>query len=252
MVIESLAPYVLIFILGACLGSFLNVCIYRLPLEQSVLHNGSHCPTCGKYLKIIDLIPMLSYMFLKGHCRYCKCTISPQYPIVELVTALLCTSAYGLWGKQWHTLAMVVFFAVLITAALIDLKEGIIPDEIILTGILLGAPLILLSGVLINGLLGFTCAGLFFLLIAYLSRGGMGGGDIKLAALMGFYLGTPNIIAAVFISFITGGVASLILLAQKRKGMKDPLPFGPFLVLGGITASFGAETMINWYINFAF
>ncbi|WP_449240723.1 prepilin peptidase [Desulfoscipio gibsoniae] len=239
----------IVFILGACIGSFLNVCIYRLPKEQSVAFGPSHCPGCGQRLGVLDLVPLFSYVFLKGRCRYCGRKISARYPLVELITAAFFVTAYHFWGWQWQTVSMWVFFAVLITVSLIDYRYKIIPDEIIIAGCVLGLPLVFLSGSgkLAGGLISFFAAGLLFLSIALLSKGGMGGGDIKLSALIGLYLGWPNIIVALFISFLFGGIAGIALIALGRKGRKDAVPFGPYLAIGGVVAAFYADRIISWY-----
>lgn len=240
---------VIVFILGACIGSFLNVCIYRLPLGQSVVYNPSHCPGCGHRLKALDLVPLLSYMLLKGRCRYCSVIIPARYPLVELTAAVFFGAAYQFWGWQWQTVSMWVFFAVLLAAALIDYQHQIIPDELIITGLVLGLPLVHLSGSgkVIDGLIGFLVAGVLFLIIALVSKGGMGGGDIKLSALMGLFLGWPDILVALFISFLVGGLAGIMLMALGQKGRKDAVPFGPYLALGGMLAAFGADWIIKWY-----
>lgn len=240
---------VIVFILGACIGSFLNVCIHRLPLGQSVVYNPSHCPGCGHRLKALDLVPLLSYILLKGRCRYCRTRIPARYPLVELTTAVFFGFAYQFWGWQWQTVSMWVFFAVLLAAALIDYRHKIIPDELIIAGLVLGLPLVYLSGTgkLIDGLIGFLVAGLLFLIIALVSKGGMGGGDIKLSALMGLFLGWPDIVVALFISFLVGGLSGIILMALGKKGRKDAVPFGPYLALGGVVAAFGADWIIKWY-----
>ncbi|KAF1086553.1 Type 4 prepilin-like proteins leader peptide-processing enzyme [Sporotomaculum syntrophicum] len=242
---------VLVFIIGACIGSFLNVCIYRLPRGQSVVSNPSHCPGCGRRLGVPDLVPLLSYVLLKGRCRYCGERISARYPLVELLTALLFLVAYHFWGLQWQTVAMWLFFAVLVTAAFIDFQHKIIPDELILAGGVLGLPLVFLSGPgkLVDGLIGFLFAGLLFLFIAVVSNGGMGGGDIKLSALMGLYLGFPNIIVALFSSFLLGGLSGIALMALRAKNRKDSVPFGPFLAFGSVLAAFYSGQIIRWYLH---
>jgi len=239
----------LVFVIGACIGSFLNVCIYRLPLGQSVVVKPSHCPGCDRRLRALDLVPLLSYVLLKGRCRYCGEKISVQYPLVELSTALLFMAAFQWWGWQWQTAAMWVFLAVLLAAAVTDYQHKIIPDELIYAGCGLGLPLVWLSGKLVDGLIGFLVAGLFFLFLAVGSNGGMGGGDIKLSALMGLYLGNPAIFVALFSAFWVGGIFSILLMAVRRKGIKDEVPFGPFMSLGGLVAVFYADTIIKWYLE---
>lgn len=168
-----------------------------------------------------------------------------------MITAVFFVAAYRFWGWQWQTVAMWVFFAVLITATAIDYQHKIIPDEIIIAGCLLGLPLVFLSGSgrLVDGLIGFFAAGLFFLIIAMVSKGGMGGGDIKLSALMGLFLGWPDIIVALFISFLLGGISGVILMVIGRKGRKDAVPFGPYLALGGVVAAFYAGRIIMFYLS---
>jgi leader peptidase (prepilin peptidase)/N-methyltransferase len=146
---------------------------------------------------------------------------------------------------------MWVFFAILLTAAVIDYQHKIIPDELIITGCVLGLPLVFLSGSLVDGLIGFLVAGLFFLFLAVGSNGGMGGGDIKLSALMGLFLGCPVIFVAVFSTFLFGGLWGIVLMLLKGKGLKDAVPFGPFLAIGGVLAAFYTDPIIKWYLDVA-
>lgn len=239
------------FLLGACAGSFLNVCIYRLPRNESVVYRPSHCPACSSKLGMPDLVPILSYILLRGRCRSCGIRISPQYPLVELVTGLLFLAAYVTWGLSWHTASMWVFLAVLVSISMVDVLHRIIPDQILITGTVLGLPLALLTSVnhLINGIIGFFAAGLFLLAIAFISRGGMGGGDIKLSAVMGLFLGWQGIIAALFLSFLIGGLAGIFLLVSGLKNRKDAIPFGPYLALGGLSAAFFGQQIVTGYLK---
>ncbi len=240
---------IFVFLLGACIGSFLNVCIYRLPREESVVYKPSHCPGCGNKLGVPDLVPILSYIFLRGRCRHCGSPISAQYPLVELITALLFLAAYTAWGISWHTASMWVFLAVLVSVSVVDMHHRIIPDEILLVGTILGLPLIFLTSLnhLISGLIGFMAAGLLLLAIAVISKGGMGGGDIKLSAVMGLFLGWQSAAVALFLSFLIGGIVGILLLVTKIKGRKDAVPFGPYLALGGLAAAFYGPQIITWY-----
>lgn len=242
---------VFVFLLGACIGSFLNVCIYRLPREESVVSKPSHCPRCGKKLVILDLVPILSYIWLRGCCRQCGGKISIQYPLVELLTAVLFLAAYATWGVSWHTLSMWVFLSVLVSVSVADIHHRIIPDEILLVGTVLGLPLVFLTSFnsLISGIIGFFSAGLLLLLIAVVSKGGMGGGDIKLSAVMGLFLGWQGVAVALFLSFLAGGLAGILLLVTRFKGRKDAVPFGPYLALGGLAAAFYADAIIKWYLG---
>lgn len=244
--------YILVFILGLLIGSFLNVCIYRIPAGQTVVTTPSHCYACGNNLKPLDLIPVLSYLFLRGRCRYCGASISWQYPLVELLTALLFLAVVYDKGLTWSAVAMLLFMSMLVVASFIDLAHQIIPDGVLLVGGILGIPLVYLQSLeqLKWGMLGFFAAGLLLLLIAILSKGGMGGGDIKLAAVMGLYLGLKLVAVALMLAFILGGTIGIILLLTGLKSRKDPVPFGPFLAVGAVLASFIGENIIVWYTNF--
>ncbi len=239
------------FLLGACIGSFLNVCIYRLPRNESVVYQPSHCPGCDSRLRIPDLMPILSYILLRGRCRHCGIRISAQYPLVELATGLLFLTAYITWGISWHTASMWVFLALLAAVSVVDMQHRIIPDQMLLTGTILGLPLVLLTSVshLINGVIGFFAAGLLLLAIAFVSRGGMGGGDIKLSAVMGLFLGWQGVLIALFLSFLIGGLAGIFLLITGTRGRKDAIPFGPCLALGGLIAAFYGQQIITGYLK---
>ena len=242
---------IFVLLLGACIGSFLNVCIYRLPREESVVYKPSHCPGCGNKLGVPDLVPILSYIFLRGRCRHCGSQISVQYPLVELITALLFLAAYLTWGISWHTASMWVFLAVLVSVSVVDIHHRIIPDEILLVGTILGLPLILLTSIsdLIGGVIGFFTAGLLLLAIAVVSKGGMGGGDIKLSAVMGLFLGWQGVAVALFLSFLIGGIAGILLLVTRIKGRKDAVPFGPYLALGALISAFYGQRIVTWYLS---
>lgn len=242
---------ILVFLLGACAGSFLNVCIYRIPRHESVVHTPSHCRDCGTRIRPWDLVPVISYLWLKGRCRYCGGRISPQYPLVELVTAALFVAAFKVWGLGWQAAAMWVFFAMLVAVAVIDIHHKIIPDEILVAGLVLGLPCVFLvsPGRLLSGVIGFFVSGFILLAIALVSRGGMGGGDVKLSAVMGLFLGWPAIIVSLFLAFLAGGLAGIFLLATGRKNRKDAVPFGPYLAAGGVAAAFYADRLINWYLG---
>ena len=243
---------VLVFIVGACVGSFLNVCIYRIPLGKSVISPPSHCMSCENRLGFPDMLPIAGYLLLRGRCKHCGAFFSWQYPLVELITALAYTAVWFRFGYNWATPAMWVFMSVLITASVIDYYHQIIPNRVVLVGLVAGLPLIAMQpwDVLKSGLLAFLAAGAFLLVIAIVSRGGMGGGDIKLGALMGLYLGLTNLAIAFFLAFLIGGVTGLVLMLSGRKGRKDAVPFGPFLSLGAILAVFWGEKLASWYWSF--
>lgn len=241
----------LVFLTGACVGSFLNVCIYRIPQEKSIVFPPSYCPSCQHSLKFVDLVPIISYIALKRKCRYCSCNISLEYPAVELVTGLLFVLAVAKYWIPLDALRVLVLFSVLIPAALIDLKHKIIPDKLNLAGFILGLPFIFESKeFLFSGAIGFFAGGGLLLLIAVLSRGGMGGGDIKLAAVMGLLLGWKYLLVALFLAFLAGGIIGTLMLLLRIKKMKEAIPFGPYLALGAIIAALVGDKIISWYIRF--
>jgi leader peptidase (prepilin peptidase)/N-methyltransferase len=239
----------LIIIAGLIIGSFLNVVIYRLPRGESVVWPGSRCPDCGQNLKARDLVPVLSYILQMGECRYCGARISPRYPLVELLTAAAFISIYLQWGISWEGLAGITLTVLLIPAAFIDLDHGIIPDRISITAILIG----LLSSPVTIGFTSSLAGGLLFggtfLLAALLSRGGMGGGDIKLAAAIVAFTGCPGALLAFILSSLLGGIWALGLLLTKNASRKTAVRFGPFLALGGWMAYTWGTQIISFYLS---
>jgi len=242
----------IIFILGLLIGSFLNVCIYRIPKGLSVITPPSTCCDCGNRLMAIDLIPVISYVLLKGKCRYCNSRISLKYPAIELITGCGFFISYHFIGLNLYLLKFLVLASILITVAFIDLEYLIIPDSIIVfTGI---------SGIILNVLvkdisiqssvLGFVVGGGFLLIIAIISKGAMGGGDIKLMAALGIYAGFKGVILSLLFSFIIGGIISMILMITKVKGPKDPIPFGPFISIGTFTALLFYKEIIYFYLRY--
>lgn len=248
---------VLIFIYGLLIGSFLNVLIYRIPRDENIAWPGSHCTSCGHDLKWHDNIPLLSYLFLRGKCRYCGQRINLQYPVVELCNGIIYLILYL---RFYHIEKLDFVFYSLIASALIaiaaiDLKEQLIPDSLVLSvlvfSILHKTFLHLHAGIafpFFDSVLGMLIAGGLFLLIVLVSGGGMGGGDVTLIGALGFVLGVRMILLVVFISFILGALISVFLLATSLKSRKDPIPFGPFIVLGYFIALFIGEELIVWYM----
>ena len=250
---------ILISLYGLLIGSFLNVCIYRIPREESIVFPSSHCPNCGTKLKAYDLVPILSYIVQRGKCRYCGEKISPQYPIVELLNSLGYILIYYKFGFSLNFLFYGIIFSILIVIGFIDLKEMIIPDIlvilIIIFTIIYKVLLFLLyskSPDLLNSIGGLVLSSLLFVLIILVSKGGMGGGDVTLIGSLGFILGIKNIFLTIFLSFILGAIISVILLITKIKGKKDPIPFGPFIILGFFITVFWGDELINWYLSLFF
>lgn len=262
---------ILIFILGACIGSFLNVVILRVR-EGKSLGGRSHCPYCKHRLTTADLIPILSYLLLSGKCRYCRHQFSVQYPLVEALTALsfalifLYSPIY--MSPNLSNLLEFIFYlftaAVLIVVSVYDLRWGLIPDKVVLpASVLAFAYQILLFVldtkymVLNTALAGFgfdiltaLLVGLFFLFLIVITRGrGMGGGDLKLSVFIGLTLGFPGAIIGVLLAFLTGAAASVILLVTGKKGLQSQIPFGPFLALGAYIAILVGQDLWTAYLR---
>ena len=236
-------------VLGTIIGSFINVVIYRVPRGGSVVYPPSACGACAAQLSWQDLIPVLSYIILRGRCRSCSSSISWRYPLVELSSGLGLLALYYKFGLGFEGLAAAVLFFLLLAVIFIDLDFLIIPNRIVLIGLLLGIPLTLAQSlpVFISGLLGLMVGGGLLLLTAVVSRGGMGGGDIKLAAVIGLYVGWPQILLVLFLSFLLGSIVGLILVARGRKKMKEAVPFGPFLAVASYLVLLWGPAIIAWY-----
>ena len=243
------ALLLIIGILGAIIGSFSNVCIYRIPKKESIVWPSSHCPACSHPLNTLDLIPVFSFIFLRGRCRYCKAHISWRYPVVELLTAVLWILAWLKFGLSLEFLSAAVFLSLGIIITFIDLDLQTIPDVISLPGVVIGLLLAFLSGrpSITDALIGaFGGAALLFL-VAILSRGGMGGGDAKLLGMIGAFLGWQGAAAALMIGSFAGAITGLLLIALKVIKRRDPVPFGPFLIFGAGIYLFFSEFIIDFY-----
>jgi leader peptidase (prepilin peptidase)/N-methyltransferase len=219
----------LIFIVSVIIGSFLNAAIYRIPRKESLLWPGSHCPRCGHELNALDLFPVLSYMVLGGKCRYCEQDISLRYPLVELLTAISYMLIYFKWGFSIETGIGWLFSALLIIAAFTDIEEGIIPDLLTYPGIILGLGLSFYSVGIRSSTIGLILFAGILLLAALLSKGGMGGGDIKLAGVIGTFLGYKGSIITLFLSSLGGGWWAVVLLLRGKAQRKTAIKYGPFL-----------------------
>ena len=246
---------ILIFIFFIFIGSFLNVCIYRIPREESIVFPGSHCPTCGNTLGPYELIPVLSWVFLRGRCSTCRVSISPRYPLVELLTGLLATLVYQRFGLSVSFLFFIYLTLLLVVMTFIDLDHQIIPDGLTLL-VAAGGLCYLAYGLIIdNGIsigeaaLGIVIGGGFFLVVAIISKGGMGGGDIKLMATLGIWFGWRWILMVMFLSVLIGGVAAIILLLMSLKGRKETIPFGPFIAVGAYVTALYGNSLWFWYAS---
>jgi leader peptidase (prepilin peptidase) / N-methyltransferase len=240
-----------IFIFGLIIGSFCNVVIYRLPQGKSIITPGSGCRSCTAPIHPWDNIPLLSYLLLRGRCRACKEPISLRYPSVELVSGVLYVL---LWFKLGFSIPFAVCAAListLLTVALIDYDHKIIPNTITLPGIVIGFGLSLwaLPITPLASLLGILIGGTFFYLIALVSKGGMGGGDIKLIAMIGAFLGWQGALFTIFSGALLGSLMGVTLMLLGKKGRKDKVPFGPFLSCGAILFMLSGDDLIQWYLK---
>ena len=247
--------YIVVFIFGTLLGSFANVCIYRLPQRLSIVFPGSHCPFCQEALRPWQNIPVLSYLMLRGQCAMCKTAISPRYPLIELSNGFLYVFLYHHYHFSVQGLVFALLTTALLIVACIDLVHTIIPDAITLPGIVvgLGSSLWLTPVGIRDAILGVVLGGGLFLLMAVLSvvilqREGMGGGDIKLMAMLGAFLGWHAVLVTMFLAAVLGAGVGLALILLRRKGRREPLPFGPFLALGALLAMVWGDTLVAWYL----
>ncbi|WP_066238725.1 prepilin peptidase [Anaerosporomusa subterranea] len=236
---------------GLLIGSFLNVCIYRIPLNQSIVYPPSHCPNCQTPLRPIDLIPVLSYFLSGRHCRYCGEVIASRYAIVESLTAFLFVWCFSVFGWTGETVSACVFVSFMVVITFIDYDHQLILDKVLIWFALAGVSIRYYLGspsLLDMGLAALVGGGLL-LIIAVLSRGGMGGGDVKFCFALGIWLGWPDILLALFLSFVIGGLAGVILLVFRLRGRKDMIPFGPFICLGAFLTLLYGRDILTWYFG---
>jgi leader peptidase (prepilin peptidase)/N-methyltransferase len=242
---------ILYIILALFIGSFLNVVALRVPLKQSIVTPGSHCPNCGHALNWLDLLPLISYILFRGKCRYCNEKVSPIYFLGELTTLILFLLIPIQFGLNLEMLIAYPFMMVLVVVLISDLQYKIIPDRIIIPGIILFFLMRLFIHPLPiwDYLIGAVGGGILLLLIAIVSRGGMGGGDIKLFFLLGVVLGWQLMLLTLFIAALLGTVIGGILLLVKRVKRGEPIAFGPFIVVAAVVAYFWGNQIIEWYIS---
>ncbi len=249
--------YFIIFFtaLGAIVGSFLNVCIYRIPAGKSIVRPSSHCPGCKHPIRFYDNIPILSYLILGGKCRHCKAKISIQYPIVELLTALAALIFFLRYGMSWTCLFYFLFTAALIAITFIDLEHQIIPDVITLPGIpfFALAAIFLLKLPYLESVLGIVIGGGVLFLVGFgyeliKKREGMGGGDIKLFAMIGGFLGWKSLIFVLLVSSFLGAIIGISVIIYKKGDMKYAIPFGPFLSIAAISYLFWGDDFMRYVI----
>jgi len=256
--------YITVFLFGLVVGSFLNVCIYRIPRRLSIIIPSSRCPSCNSPIKPRDNIPLVSYIILGGRCRFCKTRISLRYPIVEFLNAVFYVGILGKFGFGLHTVVYFVFTSALIVIAFIDLDFQIIPDRITLSGIPLG----LIAGSLLlpdpfsrsvllgikNSLGGMAAGlGLFYLVAlagyAIYKREALGGGDIKMMAMVGAVMGWKAVLLTTFTGSLAGAVIGIVHMVRKGEGRQTKIPFGPFLALGAVVTLFYGQEILSWYLG---
>ena len=248
---------IIIFIFGMCVGSFANVCIYRLPLSQSIIDPArSFCPNCKATIRFYDNIPVLSYLWLKARCRHCEQPIPFRYPLVEMICGSFALCTFLKFGFSFECLIYFVFIASLVIITFIDIDHQIIPDIITLPGIPISflASFVLPSLTYKESLLGLLAGGGSLLIVGWIYHlikkvEGMGGGDIKLLAMIGAILGWKGVIFTIFIASVIGTLAGIIIIMRTQKDIKVPIPFGPFLSMGAIAYIFWGPDLMTWYLG---
>lgn len=245
---------IVVFLFGALVGSFLNVCIYRLPRKESIVWPASHCPACRRPIAPYDNVPILGYALLGGRCRGCKAPISLQYPLVELANALGWVAIVWYFGWGWQAAAYAALFSALVVVTGTDLSHTIIPDGVTLPGIALG----LVAGATVlplgiqDSLLGVLVGGGLLWGLAVISpyvfgKEGMGGGDIKLLGMVGAFLGWRPALLTIMIGALLGSVVGLSLIGLNIIKRDEYIPFGPFLAFGALLALFFHDSLLTWY-----
>jgi leader peptidase (prepilin peptidase) / N-methyltransferase len=252
----TLILYGFVFSFGLCVGSFLNVCIYRIPASKSIVHPRSMCPQCGHPIRVYDNIPLLSYLWLKAKCRDCGAPVSLRYPTVEFLGGLFALASFLKFGLSVGALIVYAFVTVLLVITFIDIDHQIIPDVITLPGIPLGfaASFALPNTTWMDSLIGILVGGGSLLLVAWgyqllTRKEGMGGGDIKLLAMIGAVIGWKGVLFTIFVASAVGTLSGLAVMIRRRKTMKLAIPFGPFLAIGAIAYLFFGPELVFWYVR---
>ena len=237
-------------LLGLVVGSFLNVVIYRLPRKESLVRPASHCPSCGNPVRWHDNVPVVGWVILRGKCRDCGQRISVRYPLVEAITGIAFLLCFLRFGVDWPLLVAWAFVAATVAVAFIDYDHRIIPDKIVLPGLVVG----LIASIAINPqdwwkyLAASAGAATFMFALAMIWANGMGPGDIKMAAFMGAVLGS-GVLVALFAAFFIGAVAGVVLMATHKRTRKDSIPFGPYLAIGAVLAVFLGQMLLHSYLG---
>jgi leader peptidase (prepilin peptidase)/N-methyltransferase len=243
--------YILTALLGLAFGSFLNVCIFRIPKHESIVFGRSHCMECGGEIEARDLVPLFSYIFLRGQCRKCSAKISLRYPLVELLNALLWLAALWAFGITPYAFICMAFISGIIVVSFIDFDTKLVPIEPILFIFAVGVVSCFFSGGMpfYDKIGGVLAGAIPLLVISLVSRGGMGGGDVEFAGAAGLMLGWKLTLLALFCGFVTGGIYGAVLLLFAHRDGKSEMPFIPFIAAGLLISLFFGNTIINFYLS---
>ncbi|HVZ21728.1 MAG TPA: prepilin peptidase [Vicinamibacterales bacterium] len=246
----------LLAVFGLVVGSFLNVCIYRLPRHESLNWPGSHCTSCNRPLSWYENVPLVSWLALRGRCRTCRAAVSPMYPLVEAITGAVFLAAYLLYGLTPLLAARLLFACAMIVLFAIDLRHRLLPNVVTVPGIVAGfAFSLFLPPGPVSSLIGLVAGGGVLYAIGegyYRLRGveGMGMGDVKMLAMIGAFLGWPLMLVTLVLASFTGSIVGVAVIASGRGGMKAALPFGTFLAIGALAAAVAGDPLLRWYLSF--
>ncbi len=261
---EQTLIIIYIFFTGLCFGSFLNVIVFRLPKDLSIIRPPSRCPHCNQQLGLLELFPVLGYVFLRGRCLNCRSGISPRYPIVELFTGLLFVLVYVNYDFTLEFFIYLTLLFILLAISLIDLEHRIVPNKLVAAGLIAALvfyfpqlasylvdlpPGFIAERTLFDALTGLLLGGGVMLVIFIVSRGGMGAGDIKLMALIGLYVGLQGTVIVFLLGFMLGALTGVTFMVLGKLTRKDALPFAPFLSIATLVQILWGQHIWNWYIN---
>ncbi|WKA56253.1 prepilin peptidase [Planococcus shixiaomingii] len=243
---------VFFFIFGLVFGSFFNVVGLRVPKKESIAYPPSHCTNCNRQLTAIDLVPVLSFLFLKGKCRTCGSKIHWVYPLMEFITGALFTLSFLHFGFTPELVIAILFVSLLVIITVSDIAYMLIPDKVLLpfAALLLALRFIIPLDTWWDSLLGAVVGFSLLFLIAVVSKGGMGGGDIKLFFAIGLVVGTMGTLMTLFFASIIGAVVGIIQLRITKQGRKTPIPFGPSIAVGALIVYFYGFGILDWYMSF--
>lgn len=244
---------ILICILGLIIGSFLNVCIYRIPQEKSIAFPPSHCTRCKHKLNPLDLFPVISYIFLKGKCRYCKEKISIKYPLIEILNGLLYLIIYLKFGLTLLTVKYCILTSILIVIAIIDFDTQFVFISITIFGVIAGGFFALIEYLLFHSntldlILGGLIGAFIIGIIVFITKG-MGEGDIEIAAVCGLFLGVKGVLLGLFLAIVIGGIVGVLVLSLKLKKAKDKMAFGPFIAIGSLISMIYGSEILKFYFQ---